>query len=261
MKLGCCISDREQLAALAAAGGDYCELPLAALVMAGDEASFEELADRVSAAIPPLACHVFLPSGLTVVGTRLDADALERYVARAVDRAHRLGVHVLVFGSGRSRMVPDGFSREKALDQLTRFIDSAGHHCQRYGIALALEPLRGIETNLINSVAEGAAFLAERQPEGVTLLADLYHMMEEGESLGVLEECGDLLTHAHVADSGRRPPGQGCYPLDDFFERLHRAGYTRRCSIECRWEDFAAEVGTSLAYLRRAADAAGMAAV
>ena len=123
MKLGCCISDREQLALLAAAGGDYCELPLAPFVMAGDEASFEELAGRVSAAIPPLACNVFLPPGLTVVGTRLDADALERYVARAVERARRLGVHVLVFGSGRSRMVPDGFSREIALDQLTRFID------------------------------------------------------------------------------------------------------------------------------------------
>lgn len=253
MKLGCCISSADQLPVLAAAGADYCELPLARMVMGVAEPELEALRAALAETVPARACNVFLPPELRVVGPGVDARALEGYVTAALERAGRLGVAMLVFGSGRSRNVPEGFGRERAIEQLAAFLDATGARCERAGVALALEPLGAAESNLINSVGEGASFLARWRPRGTRLLADLYHMMEEQEDLAVLESCADLLVHAHVADGGRRAPGHGGYPIAAFLQGLARGGYRGDCSIECRWDDFQAEVGEAFAFLREQA--------
>jgi hypothetical protein len=63
------------------------------------------------------------------------------------------------------------------------------------------------------------------------LLVDLYHLMEEDEPLATIDDYADLLVHAHVADSERRHPGTGTYPIAPFFaqqqERLHRQMFDR----------------------------------
>lgn len=253
MRLGCCISSADELPPLAAAGADYCELPLARMVMGVGEAELEVLAGALSNAVPAFACNVFLPAEMQVVGPAVDGDALDRYVSDAMERVQRLGVRLLVFGSGRSRTVPHGFGRERALGQLADFLDATGSRCEGLGIPLVLEPLARAESNLITSVAEGAAFLHRYTPRGTHLLADLHHMMEEEEDLAVLESCGGLLVHAHVADGGRRAPGHGGYPIAEFLRRLVRGGYEGACSIECRWEDFASEIPSALTFLRQQA--------
>lgn len=250
MKLGCCIADQAQLAVLEDASSDYCELPVASTVMT-DSLVFEELLGRLqrSPLLAP-ACNVFLPGELKVVGPVIDQERLHDYVRTAFGRMTRLGVSVVVVGSGRSRAVPEGFSPERALDQFEAFLRTAAEEAAAHGIVISLEPLRRAETNLLNSVEEGAAFIRERHLDRVRLLADLYHMREEGESLDVLEGCADLLVHTHVAGAGRRPPGPGDADLGAFFGRLGAAGYEGRCSIECQWSDFAAEAPRALAHLR-----------
>src|SRR5215472_1984906 len=114
MRLGCCISGDDQLAALDGIA-DYCELPVARALMESDEA-FERLAARLGRSpVPALACNVFLPAALKVVGPEVDADGLASYVTAALERMERLGVRVLVMGSGAARAIPDGFDRDRAL--------------------------------------------------------------------------------------------------------------------------------------------------
>lgn len=257
MKLGCCISSADQLPVLAAAGADYCELPLARMVMGVAEPELEALRAALAETVPARACNVFLPPELRVVGPGVDARALEGYVTAALERAGRLGVAMLVFGSGRSRNVPEGFGRERAIEQLAAFLDATGARCERAGVALALEPLGAAESNLINSVGEGASFLARWRPRGTRLLADLYHMMEENEPLSAIDEYADLIVHTHVADSGRAAPGTGTYPIAEFFQKLRANNYQGKCSIECRWDDFTAQIGPAMAAVRDAARSAG----
>ncbi|MCB0063841.1 MAG: sugar phosphate isomerase/epimerase, partial [Caldilineaceae bacterium] len=80
---------------------------------------------------------------------------------------------------------------------------------------------------------------------------DFYHMDEEHEPLSNLVTCKERLAHVHVADTGRRAPGTGSYPYGEFVEQLRLANYDGMVSIECRWEDFAAETGPACAYLHQ----------
>ncbi len=165
-------------------------------------------------------------------------------------RLQRLGVAVLVFGSGAARSVPDGFDRQTALSQLETALRLAAETGARHRVTVALEPLRAAETNLLNRVAETADFLREHDCGPARLVADLYHMREEGEPASVLQSCADLLVHAHVAGPERRPPRAEDADVDEFLSALRAAGYAGSLSLECRWEDFAKEAHDAVLRLR-----------
>lgn len=259
MDLGCCISSVEQAADVEAAGGDYYDLPVARTVMAGDDdAQFTTLLRRVSALrLKPRAYNVFLPPDLHVAGPAVNGERVDEYVRTAFERVRRLGGHIIGFGSGQSRSVPDGFSRAEAIVQLERFLRRAAARATTYGLTLAIEPLRRAESNVFNTVRECSGFIRQRRLDGIQLVADLYHMMEEGEHYDALDGSADLLAHVQVADSGRQPPGLGSYDLSGFLRRLRGLGYKGDCSIECRWTDFPPQIGPAIHHLRAAAHAAG----
>ncbi len=258
MKLGCCISGFDQVAAVEAAKADYYELPVATTVMADGEAGRAAfLAGIAGSHLRPIAYNILFPRTISLVGPSVDRAAVGRYVIEALDRLAAAGGRVVVFGSGRSRAVPDGVDRAGALDELERLLRWTAAEAGRRGVVVALEPLRRAESNVFNSVGECAAFIRERRLEELRLVADSYHMVEEDEPLAAIDAAADLIAHAHIADSARRPPGQGHYDLAAFLSRLRAAGYGGDCSIECTWTDFASEVAPSVAAVRRAADAAG----
>ena len=238
MRVGCCVSDRSRLDAADRGGADYAEVPVASWVMAGGDA-------LDGPALPALAANVFLPSDLRLLGPSTDAARLDAYVREAMDRLAHLGVRTLVFGSGEARAIPAEMSRAAALDGLERFLRAAGGRARDAGITLVLEPLRSAETNVWTSVREAGRFLRDRDVPGVRLLADLFHMREEGEGMDAIAEFGDLLAHAHVAGPDRRPPRDDA-ELRAFLGALEAAGYAGDCSIECRWNEFAAEVGPAV---------------
>jgi D-psicose/D-tagatose/L-ribulose 3-epimerase len=254
IRLGCCIGD-PALAGVIRGAADYCELPVASVVMAGD---VEDLGRRLAeAGCPPAAANVFLPGGLKIVGAEVDEARVDAYVAEGAARLERLRVRRLVFGSGQARAIPDGFDRARALDQLEAFVRRAAARMDEHGVTLVIEPLRRAESNVFNSVGEAAAFVRERGLAPARVLADLYHMREEGEGLDALDGGADLLAHTHVAGRERRPPGPGDDDVGAFLQRLNAAGYDGACSIECRWEDFATQAPAALAFLREEAARAG----
>lgn len=247
------MSDPARLGALVAAGAAYCEVPAARLAVLPDD-EFEAVARAFTAGpVRSEAANVFLPGDVVLTGPDADPAAQDAYIAGCLARMERLGVRMVVFGSGKARAIPDGFDRARALDQLEDFMRRAAARAAGHGVTLVLEPLRSRESNVFNSVREGAAFLRERDVAGFRLLADLFHMMEEGEDMGAVDETADLLSHAHVADgAARRAPGRGDYDIAGFLARLKAGGYGGDVSIECGWGDFDAEVGLALAALRGA---------
>lgn len=255
MRFGCCIGNPEQLPALERAGAEYCEVPASRLAGLDDDGFGAWVAALENSPVPARAANGFLPGHIRLTGPEPTPIAeQDAYVAGCVDRLRRLGVERLVFGSGTARAVPDGFDRERAMEQLAAFMRRASAASSERGITLVLEPLRRAETNIFNSVAEAGRFLRERSCGSTRLLADLFHMMEEGEPMTVLEESRDLLSHVHVADGhARRAPGTQDYDFDSFFRHLDAAGYEGRCSIECGWGDFDTEVGPGLEVIRRSA--------
>jgi sugar phosphate isomerase/epimerase len=243
-------------AALKAAGADYLEEGVQRFLVPAepDDVFRPKLAEAGLSPLPVRACNSFLPGSLKSVGPDAAAgrDALLRFARTAFRRAHAAGVRVIVFGSGGSRAVPEGFDRSAAEAQFLDLCRTLADPAAACGVTLALEPLNRGEVNFVNSVAEGMELVRAVDKPAFRLLADLYHMMREDEGPEILEKAGDFLVHCHVAErENRTPPGVKGDDFRPYLRALRRAGYGGRMSIECRWEDLAAQAGPALAALRR----------
>lgn len=253
VKVGVCL-DADQFEAAQAAGFDYVEIG-ASRVAALTDQEFDQLSARVSQLrIPVAAANVFVPASIKLVGPEIDKARQMEYVGKTLGRLKKLGVSVLVFGSGGARRVPDGFPREEATAQLVDFCRRIAPVARENGITIAIEPLRRQETNIINTAAEGLALVKAVGRLEIKLLVDYYHLTEEAESPGVLLEAGKAIVHTHIAN----PKGR-VYPLSadesdyaPFFANLCAIGYAGRLSIEASTTDFTAQAPQSLAMLRRA---------
>ena len=250
MKIGCC-SSIENAGLLKEAGFDYIECTVVSLAPEeSDEAFAPILARHQNSPLPTPVLCIFLPGDLKVVGPDVDWLRVEKYVHTALARAKQIGVAIIVFGSGRSRSIPVGFGRDEAWAQLVRFLQIAADAADANEITIVIEPLNTKESNVLNSVAEGVKLAQEVNRSSIRVLADFYHMDEENEPLDHLLQYADWLEHIHVADTGRRAPGTGRYPYAEFVEKLTNSGYDGLVSIECRWEDLAAEAGPAAQFLR-----------
>lgn len=255
ISLGICIGP-DKVAQLAP-GYDYLELALSStLVPLEDEATYAARSANLQWLNPPVrAFNLFVPAQLKVVGEAVDWDQVELYVERALRRAARLGGKVVVFGSGGARAVPEHYSRALAWGQLVRFLGICADHAGPQGVTIAIEPLNRRECNIVNTYLEGVQLAKDVGRSEVRVLADMYHFMMNAEPLEDIAKEPDWLAHVHLADTGRRYPGSGSYPLERLFAILKDNGYQGMASIECSWgEDFTGETEKALRFLRGLAE-------
>ena len=246
--------DADRFEAARAAGFDYVEINASKVAALTDD-EFEQLAGRVSRLqVPVASANIFIPGGIKLVGPDIDPARQMAHVTATLTRLKRLGVSVVVLGSGGARRVPEGFSRDEAFTQFSDFCRRLAPVARAHGITIAVEPLRRQETNLINTVREGVAFVKAVDRPDIRLVVDFYHLSQEQESADVILEAGALVAHAHIAN----PQGR-VYPLSEdeaaygpFFASLCKIGYAGRLTIEASATDFATQAPLSLAMLRGA---------
>ncbi len=234
------------------AGYDYFEWSVGGFLHPReDDSVFEEALSQVKAVgLPCPAANVFVPSDLKITGPGADLQALEAFVTTALSRAGRAGVDTIVFGSGGARQIPEGFDRAKAVDQIVRFFEILGPIAKQHGVTIVIEPLNRGETNVINTVDEGARLVERINHPNIRLLVDGYHWAKDGDSREGILNNQTLLAHAHVATvEGRRPPSP-TDPCSDFFSVLNQAGYTGRVSIEGNITDPISELPRALEIMR-----------
>ncbi len=257
MRYGVCASP-DKAGALYEAGYDYIELSVAGdLIPDADEAAWAEKR-RILEALPlvPETFNSFVRTG-KITGPDVDWARLERYVHTALARAAQVGGKIIVFGSGGARDVPPAFSRAEAQDQLARFLNLCADASDKTGVVVVIEPLNKGESNVFNTVTEGADMVRLINRPGVRNLADTYHMGKDDEPLQAIVESADVLAHTHTADTNRKAPATGTYDHAAFFRACRAANYDARVSIECGWDDkFAEQIAPALAHLKRAYEAA-----
>jgi len=221
--------------AIQTVGGEFIEENVQRLLMPDQPESewLKTLEIAKACPLPIPVCNSFLPGNLKCIGPNADAGKVLRYAETAFRRAQQVDVGIIVFGSGASRRVPDGFTQEKAADQFAELLGEMGAIAQRYGVAIVIEPLRRHETNFINTIREGAALVEKVGHPHVRLLFDTYHMLQNGEDPNDLRQAGALLIHGHIAEKElRTPPGVAGDDFSPFFAALKHIGYKGRISIE-----------------------------
>ncbi len=237
MRFGVC-ADLKYATVLAEAGYDYIELSVAADLMPEDpESVWKEHCKKIQQMpLPVEAFNSFVRTG-KITGPHADFPRLQRYVDTALKRAGEVGGRVVVFGSGGARQVPEGFSAAEANVQILRFLEICARAGEQTGVTVVIEPLCKAECNIINLVSEGASLARTVQSKWVQNLADTYHLEKEAEPLTAIVESADVLAHVHTADTGRLAPSTGTYPHVSLFDILAQAGYEKRMSIECSWQN------------------------
>lgn len=251
MKLGVC-TGFDNFAAAAELGFDYVECSLSALAALSDEEYGALLQQSSGWKIPLYSCNGMMPGSVPCTGPDASDDAMKAYLDRAFSRAGRLGVKTVVFGSSASRSVPGGWPHAEAWRQIAHFLMLAGEAGERWGITVAIEPLRYAECNIINYVSEATALAALVNHPAVGVLGDTFHMNTNAEPYSQLTYAGKLLRHIHIGHY----PGRTYPRADDgedyaaLFDTLKAAGYEGGVSIEAGTSDFRADGAAALACLR-----------
>ena len=168
--------------------------------------------------------------------TLTSPDAAVRREAReftkgVIDLAGRFGAPAIL-GSMQGRWGAD-VDRTTALDHLRSALEEFGEHAKKHGVTFLLEPLNRYEGNVVNTIEEAVAIARSLSSRNVTILADLFHMNIEEESIaGALRAGGSLITHVQLADSNRRPAGHGHTDFREVASVLKSIGYQGYLSAE-----------------------------
>ena len=225
------------------------------------EGEFQNFKNHVLSS--PLRCRRFnmftsspgssAASIIRVVGPAVDTAALRGYVERALPRCRQLGAEIVVWGSARSRNVPDGFSRERAWAQIEDFLRLVDPIAGSQSITIGIEPLNTLESNILNTGAETLKMQRELNLPSIKMIIDYYHLRTMNEDPEILWTARQEIIHIHFANPhGRVWPRD---PAEDtgysrFFSLLKKSGYTGGISIEGKgtYEESAA---AALAFFRR----------
>ena len=258
MKFGVCrgLDDFESIKIVSEIGVDYYECGFGSLAKFDDDKfnNCKEALDENN--LPCLAANGFLPGELKVVGDSIDYGALTEYLDKGFERAKALGVKKVVFGSGAARSFPEGYSLEKAKEQLAFFLrEYASPKAEKAGCRIVMEPLRFSETSMIHTVFDGVEIARMSRKKNVAGLADLYHVYGNNDSVeGIGEFKGELL-HSHIAEPVKRvyPSAKDSEEIigiyKKFFTSLKEAG-CETCSVEAHTDDFKTDIADALAFLK-----------
>ena len=258
MRFGVCrgLDDFESITFASEIGIDYYECGFGSFVNFNDEklrACKDYLEEN---SLDCIVANSFLPGNLKVVGESVDYGALSEYLDKGFERAALFGIEKVVFGSGAARSFEDGFSSEKAREQLAFFLgEYAAPRAEKAGCIIVMEPLRFGESSMIHTVSDGIEIARLSGKRNVSGLADLYHVYGNDDSISGIADFKGELNHSHIAQPITRgyPSTKDSEEIKDIYKSflvsLEKAG-CETCSVEARTDDFKADIADALEILK-----------
>jgi len=153
------------------------------------------------------------------------------FISAMIDFAGQFGAPVII-GSMQGCLEGE-VNRQQALTWLAEGLGRLGWKAAEYGVNLIFEPLNRYETDLINRLGDGVELSKSLSCSNVFLLADLFHMNIEEESIAAcLRKFGDYIGYVHFVDSNRRAAGMGHIDLAEVADALSEIGFDGYLSAE-----------------------------
>jgi len=193
--------------------------------------SFCKKVERI--ALPVEACNNFFPPTQRITGPKVNFEALTRYTRESLKRAKDLGAEVVVFGSSSARNLPEGFPRDRGMEQIRQASKMIGEVAEATGVVVAIEYHNRGEANVLNTMEEAVRLCREVHHPYLKVLSDYYHMAYEKEPVEALSLAQGLLVHAHFAEVENRSfPKEPKEVYRAYFSELKKIGYRGRVSVE-----------------------------
>lgn len=118
---------------------------------------------------------------------------------------------------------------ERSLNSIREVVKTA----EDYGIIYCLEIVNRFEQYLLNTAAEGVAYIQEVGSPNLKLLLDSFHMNIEEDNIGkAIITAGDMLGHLHIGENNRKCPGKGHMSWDEIMQALREIRYSGRIVME-----------------------------
>ncbi len=154
------------------------------------------------------------------------------YLSDCIRMVHELGASMMcIVPAEVGRTAPHADARDQwgfAVEGLKRVADVA----RKEKVTIGLEPINRFETNFLNRCDQALA-LAKEIGDDVGVVLDAFHInIEEDDPIGAVRLAGKKLVDFHVADSNRRPPGQGHMDWRGIVSALKEVGYKGSLTAE-----------------------------
>lgn len=184
------------------------------------------------------ASNALVPTDLRLTGEDVDFDKISEFSEKSFAKLAKLGVKMLVFGSSKAKMIPDGFDFDEAMNQLIKVTRIFAENAAKNGQMVCIEPLRTSECNIINTAEDSIALAKATGCANVGGHVDYFHLMQNGEKMSKLEALAKDIVHTHIASPCLRvlpTPDDGA-DYKQFFDYLRRGGYDATMSYEGKGE-------------------------
>lgn len=247
MEFGICCGLKDAVM-IDAYGFDYFEVNANSMAVLSDAEYEEQLQGFLALRTPVRSTNVFFSGDTVLVGPERDLTKVLAYVEHVVSRVSKLGVKVMVFGSGAARRYREPLTYPEAIRELIELLGLMDEIAAKYDIRIVLEPLSYVETNIINTVDEAASLVASLNLSHIGVLADVYHMYANGEPLDDLARLAPL-DHIHIATRERKIPVTE-EQMFEILDAIRASGYRKRVSIEAGSDNYLEDTKRALELFR-----------
>jgi len=115
---------------------------------------------------------------------------------------------------------------KKGWDNSVAALAKTAEKARDAGVTLNLEIVNRFESNLLNTTAQGMAFIRDTGMDNIFLHLDTFHMhIEEADPVQAIRLAGDRLGYFHVGESNRGYLGAGTIKFEPIFDALVETGY------------------------------------
>jgi len=119
-----------------------------------------------------------------------------------------------------------GEDKQVLTDRAVEGVREAIKTAEDCGVFFCIEVVNRFEHFLMNTAAEGIAFVERVGSPNAKLHLDTFHLNIEEDSIGgAIREAGSRLGHLHLGEPNRRPPGRGRMPWQEIFGALGDINY------------------------------------
>ncbi|MCT8990285.1 sugar phosphate isomerase/epimerase [Chelativorans sp. SCAU2101] len=185
-----------------------------------------------------LGLAVAISMGLPQDGDISSADAeiakngvaiLDRAVALTRDLGGTKLGGILSSAHGYSPQAPTREAWDRSVANLSKVAERA----KEAGVTLNLEIVNRFESNLLNTAAQGIAYIRDTGASNVFLHLDTFHMNIEEADLGLaLRNAADKVGYVHIGESHRGYLGTGSIDFAAVFDALVAIGYNDYITFE-----------------------------
>ena len=189
--------------------------------------------------------------------TSPDAATRERtakYFCDLVDFCADIGGKIIVVGSPKQRSLLPGVSFEQAWTWATDVFRPSVKLAEKRGVTICFEPLAPVETNFINTAADGIRFTQQLGSRNFQVILDVKAMSSESKPIPqIIRESKGNFAYFHANDANMKGPGFGDVDFRPIAAALKEVGYDGYVSVEVFKYDEGPEViaTTSLEYLKK----------